>query len=102
MAEKSIVTMRNWMASRAIPPKMIAPWAQWMEQTGVVDYVWAWDLLSGWNPAHLWNTDNSPSAAIIKDTDSFHDPYVLLGLAAAATTNLGISVGVNSVRLGPG
>jgi phthiodiolone/phenolphthiodiolone dimycocerosates ketoreductase len=75
--------------------------ARAVEASGVVDELMFSDAISGWFPASLYTPEHAPTAAVIPDSDSFHDAFLLAAFAAAASTNLGISVTTDSVRRPP-
>lgn len=88
---------------RYTPPRQAAALARQLADSGVVDYQQPWDQLTSWWPSHLlWNTRNTPLAAIIKDHDSFSDVYALSAYYAAVTDHrLGAAISLDSIRHGP-
>src|SRR5271170_7626302 len=89
------------MFGRQSPPPVIAEWLRQIEASGVVDYYGVYDNFVAWMPARLWR-EFSPNAAIVPDIDSYYDPAFLLGLASAATSELGLSMNAtNAVRQAP-
>src|SRR5437588_8602979 len=102
MATQPVETMMVFPGDRSVSPTAVVPYAQMLEASGAVDYLWMWDVIGGWLPRHLWTPENSPMAEIITDFDAWYDPVVLLGLAAASTTKLRMTLcGTNCVRQGP-
>ncbi len=86
---------------RSIPPKMVIPFVQQLEASGVVDHFWMWDVIAGWFPPSVWTEEFTPLAAL-GDFDSVYDAWVTLGLAASATEKLGMLLGgTNALRHGP-
>lgn len=86
---------RSWSAEVAVD------FARAMEQSGVFDYFLAWDQLVSWWPKGLWTPENTSMAAVSKDPDSFNDAFMLAGIAAATTSELGAAVSTDAIRRGP-
>jgi phthiodiolone/phenolphthiodiolone dimycocerosates ketoreductase len=88
--------------NRVLPASQIGPFAKMLEQSGAVDYFWAWDVLMGWFPQTTWTVENTSSAQLMSDPDSFFDGFAALGIAAGAAPGIGSFMGgTNAVRNGP-
>jgi phthiodiolone/phenolphthiodiolone dimycocerosates ketoreductase len=88
------------LADRSLSPRVVAMPAQYLEQSGVVDYAYIWDQLAGFWPGGLWRPENTPLAEHL-DHESMPDPFVLSSFTAAATQNLGLCVSTDAIRRGP-
>jgi phthiodiolone/phenolphthiodiolone dimycocerosates ketoreductase len=53
---------------RDTPMELIDDFTKGLQASGVVDYVWLWDELSGWFPRELWKPENNPAAALMDPT----------------------------------
>jgi phthiodiolone/phenolphthiodiolone dimycocerosates ketoreductase len=85
---------------RSTPLSLIGPFAQGLQDSGVVDYLWLWDELSGWFPGNLWRDENTPAAAFI-DPDSTYDPFVQAAFALAANPSMSVRLSTDAIRSGP-
>jgi phthiodiolone/phenolphthiodiolone dimycocerosates ketoreductase len=101
METPSLTTACFYYGFRHAPAKAVVPFAQGLEQAGV-DHMWMFDFLTGFLPRAAWTKEFSPAAEILPDSDSFYDPYVVMGMAAAGTTRLGLAMlATNACRQGP-
>lgn len=101
MSSKTLKTAVWYPGVRGAGAKDVIPFARALEQGGV-DQIFTWDFLTGILPRAAWTPEFSPAAAVLPDGDSFYDPFVTLGIAGGATTNLGLSVvATNAIRNGP-
>src|SRR5437763_9371299 len=101
MTSKPLTTAVWYPGMRGASARDVIPFAQALERGGV-DQIFTWDFLTGILPRCAWTPEFSPAAAALPDGDSFYDPFVTLGIAAGATTNLGASVvATNAIRNGP-
>jgi phthiodiolone/phenolphthiodiolone dimycocerosates ketoreductase len=87
--------------SRYIPPAAIAETARFMEASGVIDGITAWDQLTFFLPPSLWTERITPMAAVMPDIDSFVDPFATLAYAASAAPSLSLLIGTDAVRRSP-
>src|SRR5437660_9666370 len=92
--------MAPYWVVRSAPPEMVATYAQMLEASGGVDYLWVWDVLAGLWPRAMWTPEYTPAAESLPCGDSWYDPWIMLGLAAA-TTKLNFLIGTNCIRQGP-
>jgi phthiodiolone/phenolphthiodiolone dimycocerosates ketoreductase len=88
-------------ASRHAPLSMFADRVKALEASGVVDYAHVWDQLTSWWPREMWNTDNTPLAALMPDIDSFPDSFAMAAVGAHAAPGLGMCVSTDALRRGP-
>ena len=86
---------------RYLPPQHAIQAAQAMSASGVVDYMLLYDQLVAWFPQVLWTEQNAPLAAIVPDSDSFSDPWLLAGAISQAVPELGLSITGDTLRRGP-
>jgi phthiodiolone/phenolphthiodiolone dimycocerosates ketoreductase len=102
MSRKPVETAVPLAMDRYTPPQHFAATAKALAESGVVDYQQPWDQLTSWWPNALWNTDNTPSANVVNDCDSWADVYALSAYAAAVTEHrLGAAISLDAVRHGP-
>jgi len=85
----------------AVGPRSVVGIAQAIEASGVVDDIVCWDQLCLAWPHHLWGEEVTPLARDVPDNASFCDVFVLAGIIAAATKNLGVTITADAVRRGP-
>jgi phthiodiolone/phenolphthiodiolone dimycocerosates ketoreductase len=95
-----VETAMVWDGHRATPRSMIPEFVGALDASGVVDYFWALDELSGYFPDHLWKSENSALAGI-RDGHSTTDPIVTGAIAAAASLKMGLRFSSDSIRNGP-
>jgi len=101
MGPRPVKTAVNFFGFRAVPPRSVIDYAQMLEGTDVVDYLWMWELSTTWMPPSLWRPDIIGAAAQLEDCASFYDPAPLLGMAAGATDKLGILLNTLTLKHGP-
>lgn len=101
MAAQRLQTGLVYWPFRLLPTSMAATYASLWHSTGVVDYMWIWDMLMGAWPRHLWRPEVTPAASVMVDSDSMCDPFITLGVAATGAPQLGLMVGTNAIRNGP-
>ena len=80
-------------ADRSLPPAVLAQMAKAVQASGVVDHFHIFDQMMGWWPRDMWNTKNSPLAAIVPDLDSYGDPIAIAAYAAGAAPGAGSANG---------
>jgi phthiodiolone/phenolphthiodiolone dimycocerosates ketoreductase len=88
--------------NRHFPPEVVKQTAKTLEASGVVDYVQLWDQLVSWYPRVLWTPENTPAAKVVKDIDSYWDPYVMSAYAVSDSPNIGVQLTTDAIRRGPG
>ena len=88
-------------ADRSLPPAVLAQMAKAVQASGVVDHFHIFDQMMGWWPREMWNTKNSPLAAIVPDLDSYGDPIAIAAYAAGAAPGLGLTISTDGIRKGP-
>src|SRR5262245_4567233 len=97
-----VLTGVNLWGSRYAPIRIGGEMAKKIEASGHVDQVLVWDQLMNWFPQHLWESENSPMAAVVPDFDSINDPFATLCFALAATEGkVGFGVGTDMLRRNP-
>lgn len=87
--------------SRHLPLQSFVPAARALAATGVVDQVHLWDQLTSWWPREMWNTENTPLAAMVPDIDSFPDVLAMAAVGAATAPGIGMSISTDAIRRGP-
>ncbi len=85
---------------RNTPISMTADFARALEASGVVDYLWLWDELSGWFPGQLWNEENTPAAPLF-DPNSTYDPFIQAAVALAANPRMNVRLSTDAIRSAP-
>lgn len=85
---------------RDTPLPLVAEFTKEMQETGVVDYLWLWDELSGWFPGNLWTPENNPAAAFL-DGNSTSDPFVQAAYALATNPTASVRLSTDAVRSAP-
>jgi phthiodiolone/phenolphthiodiolone dimycocerosates ketoreductase len=85
---------------RDTPMPLVAEFTKAMQATGVVDYLWLWDELSGWFPGNLWTPENNPAAAFL-DGNSTTDPFVQAAYALATNPTANVRLSTDAVRSAP-
>jgi len=85
---------------RDTPIAMTQEFTKAIAATGVVDYLWLWDELSGWFPGNLWTAENNPAAAVM-DSNSTCDPFVQAAFALAAEPTMNVRLSTDAVRSAP-
>lgn len=85
---------------RHTPITMTADFARALDASGVVDYLWLWDELSGWFPGQLWSEENTPAAAFL-DPNSTYDPFVQAAVALAANPRMSVRLSTDAIRSAP-
>lgn len=85
---------------RSTPVPAAARFAQALQATGSVDFLWLWDEFSGWFPGNLWTTDNTPAAAVI-ESNSTYDPFVEAAFLLAAAPNANVRLSTDAIRSAP-
>lgn len=101
MPTSQVKTAMVYLGLRAQPPGAVVPYAQMLEQTGVVDYLWQWDVIAGWVPPFMWTPEQIPAAATLPDCYSWYDMRIQMGMAAAASDRLGLLGVMPTLRHGP-
>ena len=85
---------------RDTPMALIDDFTKGLEASGVVDYVWLWDELSGWFPRELWKPENNPAAAFM-DPNSTYDPFIHGAVALAKNPRMNLRLSTDAVRSAP-
>jgi phthiodiolone/phenolphthiodiolone dimycocerosates ketoreductase len=101
MSGRPVETAVAVNASRHFPPSQFADAARALQQSGVVDYLLAWDQMVSWWPPSLWTPENAPMAKVMPDLDSFPDAFATVAHAAAAAPDLGMAISTDGGRRGP-
>src|SRR5258708_39902572 len=101
MQKRQVETALGANIDRSVSPLFVADLERAYEKSGVVDHVLIWDQLRSWWPRSIWTPDVTTIAELITDCDSFPDPFVLSGIAAAATDSFGVCVTTDALRRGP-
>jgi phthiodiolone/phenolphthiodiolone dimycocerosates ketoreductase len=97
---KPVETALPFDNHRDTPIAMTSEFTHAVAGTGVVDYLWLWDELSGWFPGELWNPQNNPAAAFM-DPNSTCDPFVQAAFALASNPTMNIRLSTDAVRAQP-
>jgi phthiodiolone/phenolphthiodiolone dimycocerosates ketoreductase len=85
---------------RSSPLSAIGQYADAVQQTGAVDFLYLWDELSTWFPKELWTTKNSPAADFV-DGGALYDPFIEAAFVTAKNPNIGLRLSTDSLRSGP-
>lgn len=101
MPKTPVETAMVYLGLRVQPPGAVVPYAQMLEESGVVDYLWQWDVIAGWVPPHMWTPEQIPAAATLPDCYSWYDMRIQMGMAAAACDRLGLLGVMPTLRHGP-
>jgi len=86
---------------RHIPPAAIIDQCRGLSDSGVVDGVLIPDQLANFIPAQLWNSDNTPLAAVMPDPDSQCDTFAVAAYVAGLVPELALHLTTDSVRRPP-
>lgn len=97
---KKVETALPFDNHRDTPMPLVAEFTRAIEQTGVVDYLWLWDELSGWFPGRLWRPENTPAASFM-DPNSTYDPFVQVAYALALNPKMSVRLSTDAVRAAP-
>ena len=97
----SVDTAVILFGDRHMPWEVTAQLAQALLHSGVVDYAEVSDQTVGFIPPYLWNEQNSPSAAIMKDPDSLDNGIITATIAATSAPGLGVTIGTDCIRTPP-
>lgn len=85
----------------AVPPTDVADFARMADASGVVDEIVCWDQLCFAWPQKLWGEEVTPLAKDVPDNATFCDVFVLAGIIASVTENIGVGVTPDAARRGP-
>jgi phthiodiolone/phenolphthiodiolone dimycocerosates ketoreductase len=86
---------------RWLPPQAAVDTARALRASGAIDYLLLYDQLVAWFPSVLWTEQNSPLAGLVRDGDSFADPWILSGAISHAVPDLGLAITGDALRRGP-
>lgn len=101
MVSRQVETSIYCALDRSVSPRAICDLARLCETSGVVDDLFVSQQLGSFFPREMFRPPNAAPGEAFPDGDSFADAWVLASMAAAATSNLGVTVGSDACRLGP-
>jgi phthiodiolone/phenolphthiodiolone dimycocerosates ketoreductase len=99
-ARRQLRTALPFDNHRSTPLPLVSEFATALDRSGVVDYLWLWDELSGWFPRSLWTAEHTPAADHV-EPNSTYDPFVQAAFALAKNPSTNVRLSTDAIRSGP-